>query len=124
MKKRNKKLYRTIVAVDRYDLLVDGRLFVSRHPNLILSGEAAIGVELLTLLDGAPAELVLFSLSAPNRTKLTVMKTVARRFPHLKLLYMQRSKALCPIGGGFAVPADSSVSTEGKGRYFPITRLV
>ena len=84
------KAYRTVLAVDRYDLLATGRSIVNRHRNLILAGEAAISIELLTLLDAMPADVVILSMSLPSIKKREVIRTVARRFPHLKILHLQK----------------------------------
>jgi hypothetical protein len=118
------KAYRTILAVDRYELLAEGRLLANRYPNLLLAGEAAIGIELLTLLHSASAEMVLFFLAAPNREKLEMIKTVTRRFPHLKLLYGWRSKGPCQSVDAPVLPPLSGVPNQGRAMFLPVTRLI
>jgi DNA-binding NarL/FixJ family response regulator len=118
------KLYRTILAVDRYDLLAEGRSVVNRYPNLVLAGEAAIGIELLTLLYSAPVEVVLFFLAEPNGTKQEIMKTVTRKFPHLKLLHMQRRKASRRSGGAAMIPCLNGFPSERGAMFLPVTRLI
>ena len=43
------KLYNAILAVDRYDQLLEGRYFIHQHRCLVLAGEASISIELQTL---------------------------------------------------------------------------
>lgn len=82
------KTYRAVLAVDHYDLLADARAVIGQHRNLILSGEAAIGIELLTLLNSVPVDVAIFSLAAPSHRKREVIRIVANRYPHLKLFFI------------------------------------
>ncbi|MFH0730733.1 MAG: hypothetical protein V2B19_30860 [Pseudomonadota bacterium] len=82
------KVYRAVLAVDHYDLLADARSIVGRHRNLILSGEAAIGIELLTLLNTEPADMAIFSIAAPSQGKREVIRVIARRYPRLKIFFI------------------------------------
>jgi hypothetical protein len=118
------KAYRTRRAVDRYELLAEGRSLANRYPNLLLAGEAAIGIELLTLLHSVSAEMVLFFLAAPNGEKLEMIKTVTRHFPHLKFLYGWRSKGSCPSIGVPVRPPLSGVPNQGRAIFLPVTRLI
>jgi DNA-binding NarL/FixJ family response regulator len=118
------KAYRTILAVDRYDMLAEGRSVVSRYPNLVLAGEAAIGIELLTLLHAVPAEVVLVSLAAPNCAKLEMMRTLTRKFPHIRLLYMQGRKGAHRSDTASAIPQLNGVPSQGRALFLPVTRLI
>jgi hypothetical protein len=82
------KVYRAVLAVDHYDLLADARTVVGRHRNLILAGEAAIGIELLTLLSWMPADVAIFSVTAPTHRKREVIRIVANKYPTLKIFFI------------------------------------
>lgn len=81
-------MYRAVLAVDHYDLLADARSVICRHRNLILLGEAAIGIELLTLLNAEPADMAIFSIAAPSQRKREVIRVIARRYPRLKIFFI------------------------------------
>jgi hypothetical protein len=82
------KMYRAVLAVDHYDLLADAHTVIGRHRNLILAGEAAIGIELLTLLSRTPADVAIFSVTAPTHRKEEVIRIVAKKYPNLKIFFI------------------------------------
>lgn len=95
------KVYRVILAVDHYDLLADARAVIGRHRNLILAGEAAIGIEFLTLLSWTPADVAIFSVAAPSHRKREVIRIVAKKYPHLKLFFIHHSIPVPSTRGTF-----------------------
>jgi hypothetical protein len=104
------KVYRAVLAVDHYDLLADARSVIGRHRNLILSGEAAIGIELLTLLNTEPADMVIFSIAAPNQRKREVIRVIARRYPRLKIFFIHHRILTSSTGDAFTPSPPGFVS--------------
>lgn len=85
-------IYRAVLAVDRYELLADARSMINHHRNLLLAGEAAVGIELINLLETVPAEVAIIALAAPNPRKIGVIKTIAERHPGLKTFLIRNRK--------------------------------
>lgn len=104
------KMYRAVLAVDHYHLLADARSVIGRHRNLILAGEAAIGVELLTLLNSAPVDVAIFSVSAPSHRKREVIRIIAKRYPHLKLFFIHHRIPTPLATGGLSSSQRKAVS--------------
>lgn len=76
-----------IIIVDDHDLFREGVKFVlSRHPNFIIAGEAANGVDLLELLDRVEADLVLMDIDMPRMNGFEATEKALAKHPHLKII--------------------------------------
>lgn len=104
------RVYRAVLAVDHYDLLADARSVIGRHRNLVLAGEAAIGIELLTLLSWAPVDVAIFSVAVPSHRKREVLRVIAERYPHLKRFFIHHHIPSPSAVSGFSSTLHNTVS--------------
>ncbi len=94
-----------IIIADDHTLLREGlRRILADESDLVVSGEASDGDELLRLLRQAGCDLLLLDLSMPGTSGLDVLEVLKPQYPNLKVLaltmHADRSTFRRAIAGG------------------------
>ena len=75
------------MLADDHQLFLDGLAsLVQREADMEVVGTARDGAQLLSLLEGTQADLILLDLNMPRMTGLEVMVHIRKRYPELKVL--------------------------------------
>jgi DNA-binding NarL/FixJ family response regulator len=78
-----------LLLADDHAILRDGiRALLSAEPDLLISGEASNGVELLDLLQTTPTDVVLMDVNMPVLDGYETMQEINKRFPDVRVLVL------------------------------------
>ncbi|TGE21674.1 response regulator transcription factor [Hymenobacter aquaticus] len=78
-----------IILTDDHAIIRDGvRSLLRDEPELDVVGEAGNGEELLALLPGTPADVVLLDLTMPGKDGFATLNTLREQYPQIRVLIL------------------------------------
>ncbi len=129
--------YRIVVADDHYLIREGLRSILEERADLQVVGEAADGLELLSLLDKVKPHLVILDISMPNLQGIETARQIKMKYPRMKILILTMHKereylyrAISVGVNGYLLKEDAqkelllAIETirQGKGFLSPILR--
>ncbi len=78
-----------IVIVDDQDIIREGlKMIFSLHDDIDIIGEAANGIELLTMLKGIKPDAILMDIRMPDMNGIEATLAVKKLYPHIKIIVL------------------------------------
>jgi len=103
-----------VIVVDDHCLFRKGlrAIFMSCHPDIIMSGEAETGEELFRLLPATPSDLILLDIILPGMSGVEIARRLRRDYPALKILAISAENTAETIKAMLEAGIDGFISKQ------------
>ncbi len=79
----------SIIIADDHQMFIDGvKSLLATEEDMVVTGEALNGNEVLALLEKAPADIILLDVNMPEMDGIEATRLIRRKYPEVKILML------------------------------------